>query len=233
MTKVGPNKYDMDMSFIDRSGNRVNTARQVGRATALFRCNAPRRTLGSEMENIAKATPTNPRVIISHSPRVRHPGDDIELADIARQAHEQGLNYRLDAQFELGTNEQAAQHLEPFCKETPDNPNCEVLLALADAVLGKRDSALREAERAIMLSTSPEDQVPGGAYEELLALIQTVLGQNSRAISTLTRLLKKPYVTGPAPITPALLRLDPLWDLLRGDPAFQKLCEEKQPPATP
>jgi hypothetical protein len=30
------------------------------------------------------------------------------------------------------------------------------------------------------------------------------------------------------PITPALLRLDPLWDPLRSDPAFQKLCEEKQ-----
>ena len=29
------------------------------------------------------------------------------------------------------------------------------------------------------------------------------------------------------PITPALLRLDPLWDPLRADPAFQKLCEEK------
>jgi hypothetical protein len=25
------------------------------------------------------------------------------------------------------------------------------------------------------------------------------------------------------------LRLNPLWDLLRGDPRFQKLCEEKQP----
>jgi len=30
------------------------------------------------------------------------------------------------------------------------------------------------------------------------------------------------------PITPALLRLDPYWDPLRSDPAFQKLCEEKQ-----
>ncbi len=31
------------------------------------------------------------------------------------------------------------------------------------------------------------------------------------------------------PITPAVLRLDPYWDTLRGDPAFQKLCDEKQP----
>jgi hypothetical protein len=28
-------------------------------------------------------------------------------------------------------------------------------------------------------------------------------------------------------VTPALLRLDPDWDNLRGDPRFQKLCEEK------
>jgi hypothetical protein len=28
-------------------------------------------------------------------------------------------------------------------------------------------------------------------------------------------------------LTPALLRIDPVWDPLRDDPAFQKLCEEK------
>jgi hypothetical protein len=31
------------------------------------------------------------------------------------------------------------------------------------------------------------------------------------------------------PITPALLRFDPIWDPLRVDPAFRKLREEKEP----
>jgi hypothetical protein len=75
--------------------------------------------------------------------------------------------------------------------------------------------------------------VSGFSREENLAFVQTIVGENNRAISTLTELLRKgPYQsefylsTG---VTPALLRLDPLWDPLRGDPAFQKLCEEKQP----
>jgi serine/threonine protein kinase/Tfp pilus assembly protein PilF len=135
------------------------------------------------------------------------------------------------------TAEQVRNTMESDCKEQPDNPDNVVLLALADAVLGERDSALREAERAIMLSTrrGPEDQVYRPAYEDILALIQTVLGENSRAISTLTHLLQTPYKSYfyDTPVTPALLRLDPFWDPLRGDPAFQRLCEEKQPPATP
>src|SRR5262249_24833121 len=61
--------------------------------------------------------------------------------------------------------------------------------------------------------------------EQNLASIQTWVGEKSRAISTLTGLLH----SNAGPITPALLRLDPTWDPLRSDPAFQKLCEEKQP----
>jgi hypothetical protein len=30
---------------------------------------------------------------------------------------------------------------------------------------------------------------------------------------------------GPMPLTSALLRLDPLWESLRAEPAFQQLCE--------
>jgi tetratricopeptide (TPR) repeat protein len=99
------------------------------------------------------------------------------------------------------------------------------------ALMGEKDLALNAAERAITLCPRTKYRSSGPTYEENLALIQTMSGENSRAISTLRQLLQTPYNGGlyiTAPITPALLRLDPIWDPLRGDPAFQKLCEEKQ-----
>jgi hypothetical protein len=83
-----------------------------------------------------------------------------------------------------------------------------------------------------MLLPSVKDRVQGPSFEENMALIQTTVGENNRAISTLTQLLQTPYhgwVYRRTPVTRALLRLDPIWDPLRADPAFQKLCEEKQP----
>ena len=128
--------------------------------------------------------------------------------------------------------EQARNTLEQLCKNQPDSAAFAAVLSLANSALGEKNSALKEAERAIKLLPSAKDRVYGPACEENLALIQTMFGENSQAISTLTRLLQTPYSSwfyGQTPVTPALLRLDPFWDPLRGDPAFQKLCEEKQP----
>ena len=130
------------------------------------------------------------------------------------------------------TAEQARNTLEQLYRDQPDNSVFAASLSLAYAVMGEKDSALKAAEHAIMLLPRAKDAVYGPGFEENLALIQTIFGENSRAISTLTQLLQTPYdswLYDPAPITPALLRLDPIWDPLRADPAFQKLCEEKQP----
>jgi len=131
------------------------------------------------------------------------------------------------------TAEQARKTLEPLYKSQPDSETVLGCLPLAYALMGEKNSALNEAERAIMLKPRAKEPLIGPTYEENLALIQTMVGENSRAIPILTRLLQTLYGGGflysPTPVTPALLRLDPIWDPLRADPAFQKLCEEKQP----
>jgi tetratricopeptide (TPR) repeat protein len=127
--------------------------------------------------------------------------------------------------------EQACHILEQLYTDQPGNPGVGAALSLAYAAMGKKDLALKAAERAIVLCPRSKDPYSGPRYEETLGFIQTVFGQNDRAIATLARLLQTPYDSWlyGSPITPALLRLDPFWDPLRGDPAFQKLCEEKQP----
>jgi serine/threonine-protein kinase len=125
--------------------------------------------------------------------------------------------------------EQARNTLEPLRKDQPDNAFVAAALAVVYAMLDEKGSALNEAHRAIMLLPSSKDRLSGPAFEENLALVEMIIGENSRAIATLTRLLETPYsgwLYSPTPITPALLKLDPIWDPLRADPAFQKLCQE-------
>ena len=124
------------------------------------------------------------------------------------------------------TAQQACNTLEPLYRDQANNAIVARRLAFAYAVMGEKDLAVRTAERAVMLMPRSKNAWRGPAYEESLAEVLATVGENSRAIATLRQLLQTPYMY---PITSALLRLDPIWDPLRSDPAFQKLCEEKQP----
>jgi serine/threonine protein kinase/Tfp pilus assembly protein PilF len=150
--------------------------------------------------------------------------DQVRLALVQRVAS--------DSAGAKATAEEARNVLEQLCKTQPDNEDAWALLALANAVIGDKDSSEQEIARAMMLVPSSKDRVGGPTYEEYLALIQMMLGENSDPISTLAGLLKTPYngwLYDPMPVTPTLLRLDPIWDPLRADHTFQKLCAEKQP----
>jgi tetratricopeptide (TPR) repeat protein len=137
------------------------------------------------------------------------------------------------------TWQQARIELEPFLKEQPENHYLIGILALTNACLGDKAAAVALTEQAKAVVPLEKDAVRGPAPIEILARVAARMGEPDRAIAALQKLLSIPY-EGPVagqvvgvPLTPALLRLDPMFDSLRADPSFQKLCEEKQSPATP
>jgi TolB-like protein/Tfp pilus assembly protein PilF len=127
---------------------------------------------------------------------------------------------------------QARTELEPFLKEQPENYRLIGVLALTNMGLGDKAAAFKLIERAMAVIPIKTDAVEGPFPTEILARVAAQVGEPDRAIASLEKLLSIPYYSARAlgpPLTPALLRLDPMFDPLRGDPRFQKLCEEKQP----
>jgi TolB-like protein/Tfp pilus assembly protein PilF len=127
---------------------------------------------------------------------------------------------------------QARSELEPFLKEQPENDNLIGDLALTNMALGDKAAALALSERAMAAVPIEKDALNGPGSIEVLARVAAQMGEPDRAIATLQKLLSIPYIGVLAenvPLTPALLRLDPMFDPLRNDPRFQKLAASPAP----
>jgi len=127
---------------------------------------------------------------------------------------------------------QARSEMEPFLKEQPDNYSLIGDLALINMGLGDKAAALALSDRAIAANPIEKDAVTGPVPIEILARVAARMGDPDRAIAALHKLLSTPYSGAfgfGVPLTPALLRLDPMFDPLRNDPRFQKLAASSQP----
>jgi serine/threonine protein kinase/Tfp pilus assembly protein PilF len=128
---------------------------------------------------------------------------------------------------------QARSELDSFLKEQPENYYLLGDLALTNMGLGDESAALALSEQAIAANPAEKDAITGPAPIEILARVAARTGEVDRAIAALQKLLSIPYAgplaTQSGPLTPAVLRLDPMFDPLRNDRRFEKLAASPAP----
>ena len=110
----------------------------------------------------------------------------------------------------------------------PDDAFARGLLGEVEAALGRNEDAVRDGLRAVQLRPSSVDAVDGPEIETMLALIEAWTGNRSSALDRLSVLCQTP--AGPHY---GDLRLDPAWDVLKGDARFEKILAAMAPAPVP
>jgi TolB-like protein/Flp pilus assembly protein TadD len=117
--------------------------------------------------------------------------------------------------------ERARTMAERLVADAPDDPGRHAELGVILAGLGRKEDAINEGKKAVELLPESEDAVDGPKATAALAEIYAWVGEHDEAFRLLDHLL-----TVPNGLTVPLLKLDPAWDPLRGDPRFQALIDK-------
>lgn len=118
------------------------------------------------------------------------------------------------------TYAEVAARVRTTLVERPDDADLHLALGFAYAGLGRKPEAVAEGERAVALMPVSKDALTGPDMLAAQAQLYVRVGQPEQAIALIGRVLSIP---NGAPLSSALLRLDPAWDLLRDDPRFKAL----------
>jgi TolB-like protein/Tfp pilus assembly protein PilF len=117
--------------------------------------------------------------------------------------------------------QKAKSQAEERVRRSPDSEDAHIQLAKVLAYVGEKNAALAEAQRATELLPESKDAFGGPEITVGVAEVYTILGDNDRAIQTLDGLLSRPSA-----VTVEGLKMNPIWDRLRGDARFQALLQK-------
>ena len=121
--------------------------------------------------------------------------------------------------------EEGAKLLEARLQERPDELLTLRQLSWTDLALGRKDDALRLAQKASDLLPPERDALLGTASLAGLAEIKARTNATADAVGLLRRLLSVPAGES---VSIARLKIDPVWDPIRNDPQFQQLLTMKE-----
>jgi serine/threonine-protein kinase len=109
-------------------------------------------------------------------------------------------------------------------RERPDDARALIVLGQIDAAMGHKENAIRKGQRAVELLPVAQDALNGRQLLCRLAEIYAQVGEAGRALDLLEKVFHQPGIPNYGS-----LKLDAVWDPLRGDPRFEKIVASLAP----